>query len=120
MRGSSCTRWRVYGEQAAERVRDEEWLERAGRESWVVLTNDDAIRRRPVEREALEAHGVRVFWLTTARLTGPQQIERFLTNINRILQRARLTDAPAKSLELRPMGDWSSLKDYMHFSANGL
>jgi hypothetical protein len=79
----------VYGVRAAERVPDEEWLERAGRAGWVVLTKDDAIRRRPAERDALAAHQVRAFCLTTANLTGPQQVERFLSNLNRILQRAR-------------------------------
>jgi len=42
------------------------WLEQAGRTGWVALTKDDAIRRRPVELQALAAHGVRAFCLTNA------------------------------------------------------
>ncbi len=79
----------VYGQDAAEQVRDEEWLGRAGQAGWLVLTKDDAIRRRPAERDALMEHGVRAFVLTTATLTGPQQVGRFIDNMHRMMQRAR-------------------------------
>ncbi|HZV49711.1 MAG TPA: hypothetical protein VFD49_08085 [Candidatus Dormibacteraeota bacterium] len=51
----------VYGPGAEERVADEVWLERAGREGWVVLTKDERIRRRAPELSAVKAYGVRVF-----------------------------------------------------------
>jgi hypothetical protein len=68
----------VYGPHAEETVSDVVWLEQAGRAGWVALTKDDAIRRRPVELQALAAHGVRAFCLTNANLTGEQQRDRFL------------------------------------------
>jgi hypothetical protein len=37
----------VYGEKQARTVKDEVWLQLAGERAWVVLTKDDAIRRRP-------------------------------------------------------------------------
>lgn len=43
----------VYGEEAAQRLADERWLRDAGAKGWVVLMKDDAIRRRPAERDAL-------------------------------------------------------------------
>lgn len=79
----------VYGPGAEETVPDTVWLQRAGQESWVVLTKDDAIRRRPLELQALTAHGVRAFCLTNANLTGEQQRQRFVVNVNRMVQRAR-------------------------------
>ncbi|MDZ7733904.1 MAG: hypothetical protein U5R31_13320 [Acidimicrobiia bacterium] len=79
----------VYGEQRAQQVADEEWIQLAGKNAWVVLTKDDAIRRRPAELAAVQRHDVRMFCLTTASLTGEQQRERFLSNINRIAQRSR-------------------------------
>ncbi len=79
----------VYGQGAEERVPDAVWLELVGRAGWVALTKDDAIRRRPAELQALVAHGVRAFCLTNANLTGEQQRDRFVTNINRMIQRAR-------------------------------
>jgi hypothetical protein len=79
----------VYGEKRAQGLADEVWLADAGDHDWVVLTKDDAIRRRPAELEALIAAGVRVFCLTSAGLRGEQQLERFVSNRHRIVQRAR-------------------------------
>lgn len=78
----------VYGESAAQRLADEVWLRDAGAQGWIVLTKDDAIRRRPAERDALIEAGVRVFCLTSAQLRASEQIERFVTNRDRILRQA--------------------------------
>jgi hypothetical protein len=40
---------------------------------------DDAIRRRPAEREALIEGGVRAFCLTNAQLRGEEQARRSST-----------------------------------------
>jgi uncharacterized protein with PIN domain len=79
----------VYGEQKAQLVADEEWLALAGERAWVVLTKDDAIRRRAAELEVVERHAVRMFCLTKANLRGDEQRDRFITNINRIVQRSK-------------------------------
>lgn len=79
----------VYGEHEAQRVRDEVWLELAGRNGWIVLAKDDRIRRRPLERAAIIEHRVKAFVLTSAGLRGDQQVERILTHRHRIIQRAR-------------------------------
>jgi hypothetical protein len=79
----------VYGEERAQEVSDEEWIALAGEREWVVFTKDDAIRRREAELAAVEAHAVKMFCLTNAGLRGEEQRERFLTNINRIVQRSR-------------------------------
>jgi microcompartment protein CcmK/EutM len=79
----------VYGEKKAQRLADETWLHDAGRNDWVVLTKDDAIRRRPAERDALIDAAVRVSCLTTAQLRGSEQTERFSENRHRILRQAR-------------------------------
>jgi predicted nuclease of predicted toxin-antitoxin system len=79
----------VYGEERAQEISDEEWLAKAGTEEWVVFTKDDAIRRRSAELAVVQRHDVKVFCLTTANLRGDEQRDRFLTNINRIVQRSR-------------------------------
>jgi hypothetical protein len=79
----------VYGEKRAQRLDDEIWLRDAGRNDWVVLTKDDAIRRRPAERDALTEAAVRVFCLTNRSLRGAEQTERFVSNRHRILRQAR-------------------------------
>ncbi len=79
----------VYGEEEAQRLPDEVWLRDAGKHDWIVLTKDDAIRRRPAERDAMIDAAVRVFCLTTAKLRGVQQTERFVHNRHRIIRQAR-------------------------------
>jgi PIN like domain len=79
----------IYGEKQAQRLADETWLCDTGKKDWVVLTKDDAIRRRPAERDALNDAAVRVFCLTTAKLRGSEQTERFAENRHRILRQAK-------------------------------
>lgn len=79
----------VYGEQPGQLLADEVWLRDAGQNDWIVLTKDDAIRRRPAERDALTEAAVRVFCLTNRHLRGVEQTERFVSNRHRILRQAR-------------------------------
>jgi len=79
----------VYGEKRAQRLADRVWLRDAGVNEWIVLTKDDAIRRRPAEREALIEAGVRVFCLTSAQLRGAEQTARFVENRHRMIRQAR-------------------------------
>lgn len=79
----------IYGEKRAQRLDDEIWLRDAGKNDWIVLTKDDAIRRRPAERDALTEAAVRVFCLTNRNLRGTEQIERFVSNRYRILRQSR-------------------------------
>ena len=79
----------VYGEEKAQRLPDEVWLRDAGKNNWVVLTKDDAIRRRPAERDALTEAAARVFCLTNRNLRGVEQTERFVNNRDRIIRQAQ-------------------------------
>ncbi|HEV7495832.1 hypothetical protein [Baekduia sp.] len=79
----------VYGENVAQRLADEQWLTDAGAKGWIVLMKDDAIRRRPAERDALADAAVRAFCLTNANLRANEQSERFVGNLDRILRRAQ-------------------------------
>jgi hypothetical protein len=78
----------VYGEDVAQGLADEQWLSDAGAKGWIVLMKDDAIRRRPAERDALADAAVRAFCLTNANLRAIEQSARFVGNLQRILRRA--------------------------------
>jgi hypothetical protein len=86
---SVCSMADVYGEKRAQLLADEVWLRDAGANDWIVLTKDDAIRRRPAERDALTEAAVRVFCLTNSSMRGAEQTERFISNRHRILRQAR-------------------------------
>lgn len=78
----------VYGERAAQKLDDERWLADVGEHGWIVLMKDDAIHRRPSERDVLAATNVRAFCLTNAQLRATEQSARFVGNIRRILRQA--------------------------------
>jgi hypothetical protein len=79
----------VYGEQVAQQLEDERWLTDVGEHDWIVLMKDDAIRRRPAERDALAEAKLRAFCLTNAQLRAGEQSARFVDNIARILRQAK-------------------------------
>jgi predicted nuclease of predicted toxin-antitoxin system len=74
MECTALTKVEVFGHR---RVEDTEWIEWADAEGVAVLTKDDAIRRRPLERAALAGSNLRVFCLTNANLTKAEQQARF-------------------------------------------
>jgi hypothetical protein len=78
----------VYGETVAQELEDEQWLRDAGERGWIVLMKDDAIRRRPSERDALAEAGVRAFCLTNANLRAVEQTARFVDCLDRILRQS--------------------------------
>lgn len=78
----------VYGERVAQELEDERWLADAGAHDWIVLMKDDAIRRRPAERDALSEAKVRAFCLTNAQLRASEQSARFVDNLGRMLRQA--------------------------------
>ena len=73
-----------FGIPADERIADTAWLEVAGFNGWAVFMKDASIRRRRIERAAVERHDVRCFCLTRQDLTGAQMAERFLSNLDAI------------------------------------
>ena len=79
----------VYGERIGQGLADETWLRDVGTRGWVVLMKDDAIRRRPLERDALIDGGVRAFCLANAQLRGEEMARLFVENRHRILRQAR-------------------------------
>jgi hypothetical protein len=48
------------------------WLPQIGRHGWCLLTTDKRIRKRPLEREAVRAHAVRMFYFSTNSVSGSE------------------------------------------------
>jgi len=80
---------------------DAEWLAEVGRRGWVVLTKDDAIRRNPLELNALLAGNVRAFILTSANMTGEDMANVLAGHIGRIERLARSRRGPFVALVTR-------------------
>lgn len=64
---------------------DTEWLEAVGCKGWIVLSKDDRIRYRPLEKKALIESGVRAFILTGKGGTGEEMAGSLLHALPAIL-----------------------------------
>jgi hypothetical protein len=84
----------VYGAGAEERVPDQEWIEYGGSRGWVLLTKDERIRYRAIEREAVARSRARVFCLANQQLRSAEQTAWFLDNIGRIARVAAGRNGP--------------------------
>jgi len=78
----------VFG-VAPEGIPDSVWLERAGREGWIVFTKDGRIRYRVAEIGVLAANMVKAFVLSGGNLSGLEQAEQYVRNLNRIRRACR-------------------------------
>jgi len=83
------TMWDVYGPGAEQRVADIDWVTESSAKGWVLLSKDQKMRYRTVERAAIEEAQARVFLLTNQQLPGPEQVEWFLNNMQRIVRLSR-------------------------------
>lgn len=73
-------------------ARDTEWLRAVGEHGWVVLTKDQRIRYREIERRALMNAGVAAVVLKADDLQGPEMAQIFvkaLPAIQRLVRRTR-------------------------------
>jgi predicted nuclease of predicted toxin-antitoxin system len=96
----------IYGEQRASTIPDHEWIEDGAQAGYILLTKDYAIRRLLMIADALKGTDARLFCLTNAHLSGREISERFLFNLNRIIQRSihrgpYIYAVLTKSVELR-------------------
>jgi hypothetical protein len=51
---------------------DTEWLPHIGRRGWCLVTTDARIRRNTLEKEAVRASGVRMFYFSRNQLSGKE------------------------------------------------
>lgn len=63
MRAAGAT-VRHVGDAVPYGSQDEVWLDEIGRQGWIALMRDQAVRRRPLEREALRSARVAAFVFT--------------------------------------------------------
>ena len=74
---------------------DEEWIECCGRNGWIVFTKDKAIRRRQLEREAVQKYNAAVFNLKTQKnMTAQENAQAFVKAVPRISQFLRRYSPP--------------------------
>jgi hypothetical protein len=60
----------VHDDHFRRDTEDADWIKKVGELGWVILTKDQRIRHRPLERAAVIATGARLFALTGGEQTG--------------------------------------------------
>ncbi len=71
-----------FSRDEADRV----WLEAVGSRGWVVLTKDQHVRYRPLEKAALVSSGARVFILIAGNLRGAEIATVFVSSLPRVFE----------------------------------
>jgi len=84
----------AHDDHFAPNTTDSEWLRAAGKNGWVVLTKDKAIRRNVLERVALLDAQVACFMLGRGDLSAGQMAEAFLVAVPRMQRVLRRYDLP--------------------------
>jgi predicted nuclease of predicted toxin-antitoxin system len=75
-------------------VDDEVWLTEVGRRGWVVITKDQRIRYRAIEREALINAGVRAFIFMSGNVAFSDMAEIIAKTLPRIEKFIRINKPP--------------------------
>lgn len=91
----------LHDEHFGETTEDAAWIAAVARSGWVILTKDQRIRRRPLERAAVVASGARMFALTSGNLSGPAMAEVFGRHLHKMMRIALGEPAPFIALVSR-------------------
>ena len=84
---------------------DEDWLRLCGENGWLVLTRDQRIRYRKLERDTLKEFGVGAFTFVGGQATGPQMATCISSLIPRMNRKSLSDSRPfLYTLYLRPSG----------------
>lgn len=73
----------------AQNVSDPDWMEYGLDHRWVLLTQDERIRRQPAALEPLRRHQGMIFCLSNAELTVAAKADRFHRHQGPIYDRVR-------------------------------
>jgi hypothetical protein len=68
----------VHDDHFPPDAKDVDWLSNVGAREWIVLTKDNRIRYRTLERNALMQAGVKAFILTGTDLRGEEMAQIFI------------------------------------------
>lgn len=76
----------VHDDHFPTDAKDEEWLSQVGTRGWIVLSKDDRIRYRAVEKHALLSAGIAAFFLSRGDLKGVEMAAIVIKAMPRIIR----------------------------------
>lgn len=84
----------LHDDRFEQNVEDQVWLAEVGKRGWLVLTKDQWIRRRPLEREALLAANLKAFCFMSGSVAFSEMAEVFVRALPAIRKIADTTPPP--------------------------
>ena len=84
----------IHDSHFAKDAKDVDWLPTIGQQGWVVLTKDERIAKRFLERMAVANAGVRMFVLVSQNLSGADTAAAFTQAIPAMQQFLQSNPAP--------------------------
>lgn len=81
-------------EHYPENTGDEVWLQDIGSKGWILVTRDEAIRRKPAELDALRTHRVGAFFLGGKNRSRCDLIQQLIRNWPQMKSLASKTKRP--------------------------
>jgi len=75
----------VHADHFEHDAPDTLWLEKCGEKGWIVLAKDKAIRKNPLERQAILTHGLAAFFLLKTNATGEENAKAIIEAIQKIV-----------------------------------
>ncbi|AFY67934.1 hypothetical protein [Geitlerinema sp. PCC 7407] len=105
----------IHDDHFPQGARDEEWLPEVGKRGWIVLTKDSRIARRTSERLAVASSNIRMFVLTSQKLSGQDMIEAFRKAFPAMREFAREHPSPfiAKVYQDGKVKEWKTHNDLL-------
>ena len=84
----------LHDDHFAQDAEDQQWLTEVGKRGWLVLTKDQRIRYRPLEREALLNANVKAFCFMSGNVTFAEMAEVVSKALPSIIKIANKYDPP--------------------------
>ena len=84
----------IHDDHFAKDAPDVDWLPEIGRRGWIVLTKDERIGKRTLERLAVASANVKMFVLTSQNLSGADTVAAFTQAMTSMQNFARENPAP--------------------------
>ena len=101
----------LHDSHFAKDAKDVDWLPTVGQWGWVVLTKDERIAKRFLERLAVASAGVKMFVLVSQNLSGTDTAAAFTKAVPAMQQFLQANSAPFIA-KVYQNGDISSWKDH--------
>lgn len=84
----------IHDDHFAKDALDIDWLPEVGCQGWIVLTKDERIGKRTIERLAVASANVKMFVLTSQNLSGADTISAFIKAMTAMKSFARENPSP--------------------------